>query len=621
MKQFDSFRLDTAKECLWHNDTEIPLPPKPFAVLRYLVDHPGRLITHDELLDALWPETYVQPQVLRTYVLELRKVLGDDSAEPRFIQTMPKRGYCFIAPVAETHTGAAPQSAPSGAQSSVIVGRDDELGWLQARLASLSTGRRQIVLLTGEAGIGKTALLDAFCRQVASSPSLIVARGQCVEGFGATEDYYPVVEALRQLCASPDGDLACRVFARLAPGWLSALGREAEPLPPAAANSALHPAPDSFSHSGAFRRVPGDLCAALEELSTHKPLLFVLEDLHWADSATLDLVSALARRRAPARLMLLAACIRPDFALPLKSLIQDLLMRELCTEMILPPLTKSALRELLSRELQQDPPPSGLTSFVHQHSEGNPLFAIAILEHLITQRFLTRDPAAASGAPPGPWKAAGSFTEVEAGVPDGLAQMIEFEIERLTPHEQSLVEAGSLMGIAFPAWAVAAALEQDVPAAGEACEALARRLHFVRRAGQDELPDGSTSDFYVFVHSLYRQVLYQRQAASSRAQRHSRIAHRLGELFAGSQASVAREMALHFEAAGDWRSAAAALRMAAHHAQQRQAHAESIELLENALRLTEKLSGIERTAVARQIRDDVAHASGALAGEPHTRVC
>ena len=101
MKQFDSFRLDTSNECLWKGGVQISLPPKPFAILRYLVENPGRLITHDELLDALWPETYVQPQVLRTYMLELRKVLGDDAGAPRFIQTLPKRGYCFVAAVVE----------------------------------------------------------------------------------------------------------------------------------------------------------------------------------------------------------------------------------------------------------------------------------------------------------------------------------------------------------------------------------------------------------------------------------------------------------------------------------------------------------------------------------------
>jgi DNA-binding winged helix-turn-helix (wHTH) protein len=91
MKQFGEFGLDTLNECLWRGGAPIKLPPKPYAVLRYLVEHSGRLIPHDELMEALWPETYVQPQVLRTYMLDLRKALGDDAVHPRYIQTLPKR--------------------------------------------------------------------------------------------------------------------------------------------------------------------------------------------------------------------------------------------------------------------------------------------------------------------------------------------------------------------------------------------------------------------------------------------------------------------------------------------------------------------------------------------------
>src|SRR5580700_8835176 len=114
MKQFESFRLDTSNQCLWRNNEQISLPPKPYAVLQYLVENPGRLIRHDELLDALWPETFVQPQVLRTYVLDLRKALGDDADNPRYIQTLPKRGYCFVAPV----TDWAPLTDRAGADRS-----------------------------------------------------------------------------------------------------------------------------------------------------------------------------------------------------------------------------------------------------------------------------------------------------------------------------------------------------------------------------------------------------------------------------------------------------------------------------------------------------------------------
>ncbi|MGA9672361.1 MAG: AAA family ATPase, partial [Terracidiphilus sp.] len=296
MKQFGSFKLDTANQCLLHDDVTIALPPKPFAVLRYLVENPGRLITHDELLDALWPETYVQPQILRTYMLELRKLLGDDAGQPRFIQTLPKRGYCFVAPVAEyaetkhphdTSTDSSSAAAPS------IIGRENDLVQLTAQFELLAQGERRIVFIAGEAGIGKTALIDAFCRQLSSAQTARVARGQCVQGIGCKEEYYPVTEALSQLCASPHDEQARRFLTRRAPAWLSL-----QPEPESADFSITRPA--------ASERTLSDLCAALEELSADLPLVLVFEDLDWADDSTLNLISALARRRAPAKLLLLA---------------------------------------------------------------------------------------------------------------------------------------------------------------------------------------------------------------------------------------------------------------------------------------------------------------------------
>jgi DNA-binding winged helix-turn-helix (wHTH) protein len=605
MKQFDSFRLDTSNECLWKGGGQISLPPKPFAILRYLVENPGRLITHDELLDALWPETYVQPQVLRTYMLELRKVLGDDAGAPRFIQTLPKRGYCFVAAVVEGDDNRSPAVVrPTFAHGlsapvlPVIVDRDSEMTRLGDLFGLAAGGQRQVVFIAGGIGIGKTALLDAFLR--ATEAPAVIARGQCVEAIGRKEEYYPVMEALSHLCASPDGERACRILARMAPLWLPALGRDPEI------------ASDSAPHVSA-ERLPGELCAALEELAVEKPLLLVFEDIHWADESTLGLISALARRRTAARLMVLATCrVQQGSAdQPLKRLKQDLLLHRLAVELELEPLDRHAVGELLKRELKQNTLPPELDAFMYKRSEGNPLFVIAMLEHLIAQRYLVRggtDPA---------WKQSAPFPEMDPDLPDELSQMIELEIERLSPSDQRLLEAGSLIDVAFPAWAVAAALEEDAAETEETCDDLARRLHFVRRAGQDELPDGSRSAFYVFAHGLYREVLYQRQSASRRARRHTRIAERLGELFAGREANVAPEMAMHYEAAGNWQRAASVLRSAAWHAQQRRAHAEAAALLEQALRAAENLGDVEGGVAAREIRSDlVAARQSMLASSP-----
>jgi TolB-like protein/DNA-binding winged helix-turn-helix (wHTH) protein/Flp pilus assembly protein TadD len=108
MKSFQSFRLDTADQCLWRGQERVPIAPKAFDVLRYLVENPGRLVTQDEVLEKLWPDTYVNPEVFRKYILDIRKILGDRPDKPEFIETVTKRGYRFIAAVIEESTPKPP---------------------------------------------------------------------------------------------------------------------------------------------------------------------------------------------------------------------------------------------------------------------------------------------------------------------------------------------------------------------------------------------------------------------------------------------------------------------------------------------------------------------------------
>ncbi len=603
MKQFDSFALDVQNECLWCGAEQIALPPRTFAVLRYLVENPGRLISHDELLDKLWPETYVQPQVLRTYMLELRKVLGDDARQPRFIRSQPKRGYVFVAVVEEREPVPQPNqrhrvekaaASLNGNRADTLVGREKELSAGRAHFERLAEGARQVILLSGEPGMGKTALLDALCAEWAGAAS--VARGQCVRGIGASEqyceEYYPILEALAQLCAGPDGARACAALARIAPGWLPAPARDG--------------AAQTVSRAGSV----GDLCSALEELAAEKPLILVLEDIHWADDCTLEAISALARRRAPARLMILASFSPHHMPQdhPLRALRQDLRLRRLCEEIALAPLRREHVAALLRKRLAQQELPQGLDAFVQEHAEGNPLFVFAILDHLVEERFLVRVDAARAGVDGNArWEQRAPFQQMEAGIPDELAQMMEMEIGKLTPAEQRLLEAASLIDVAFPAWAVAAALEEEIAETEEAFDNLARRVPFIHRAGHDELPDGATSAFYAFAHRFYREVLYQRQSAATRARRHTRVANRLGRIFAGREFSVAQEIAHHLEAAGNWQSAVHVLRMAATEAPARGANGNTRllaeEFLRRALRIAANLPDAERARTEREIEN------------------
>jgi TolB-like protein/DNA-binding winged helix-turn-helix (wHTH) protein len=113
MKAFKMFRLDTANHLLWRNGDRVALAPKALDVLAYLVEHAGRVVTQDEILEAVWSETYVNPEVLRKYILEIRRALGDRPNNPEFIETLPKRGYRFVAPVIDESTADPPDSPMS----------------------------------------------------------------------------------------------------------------------------------------------------------------------------------------------------------------------------------------------------------------------------------------------------------------------------------------------------------------------------------------------------------------------------------------------------------------------------------------------------------------------------
>src|SRR5258708_3371315 len=352
MKVFEPFRLDPVNHCLWRAEERVLLTPKAFDVLRYLVDHADRLVPQDEILEALWPETYVNPEGIRKYILEIRKVLGDRRNQPLFIETLPKRGYQFIAQV--TDDRALP---PPGAEIEAgnLVGRDAVLAQLNGYFEKALRGQRQVIFVTGEAGIGKTALVDVFQQQAARRPNLRLARGQCIEGFGGKEAYYPILEALGSLVLSAEDGSLVQMLSKHAPTWLAQVP------------SLVKPEQRDWLQKENLGSTPGrmvrEICEAFEVMAAQNPLVLILEDLHWVDASTLDVISVLARRRVPAKLLLLGTYRPVDVVLsqsPLKSLKQDLLVRDLCHEIAVERLEESDVAEYLAVAFADSDFPSGL---------------------------------------------------------------------------------------------------------------------------------------------------------------------------------------------------------------------------------------------------------------------
>ena len=178
-------------QCLWRGTDQISLSPKAFSVLLYLAERHGRLVTKQELLDAVWPDIHVTEGVLKRAVLEIRKVLDDDPEEPRFIQTLHRRGYRFISATAPREAAAA----DSAREHSGIVGRVREFRQLDAWFETAVQSSRQVVFISGEAGLGKTTLVETWMRGlprrglVSETGGVALARGRCLQQFGSGEPY------------------------------------------------------------------------------------------------------------------------------------------------------------------------------------------------------------------------------------------------------------------------------------------------------------------------------------------------------------------------------------------------------------------------------------------------
>jgi DNA-binding winged helix-turn-helix (wHTH) protein len=198
--RFDLFELDEANARLLRDGRAVAVAPTPFSLLCVLARQPGALLVKDALLDAVWGHQFVTESVLKTAISDLRTVLGDNPRQPRFIETVPRRGYRFIAVPAAT---PAPTAVPAiealtgTPQSSSFIGRVDAVARLRRAWSQANGGQRAIVWVAGEPGIGKTTLIEQF---VAGIGGVAFARGQCVEHYGTGEPYLPMLEALAELC-------------------------------------------------------------------------------------------------------------------------------------------------------------------------------------------------------------------------------------------------------------------------------------------------------------------------------------------------------------------------------------------------------------------------------------
>jgi tetratricopeptide (TPR) repeat protein len=509
-------------------------------------------------------------------------------------------------------SAAGPLSA-DGTKS--IVGREPALAELHGCLSRTRQGQRQIVFVTGEPGIGKTTLVDEFQRRAFTRVlSIRIARGQCVEGYGGKEPYYPMLEALGGLCRSSGGESLVQTLVAQAPTWLvqfpALVKRE-------------HREMLQREILGATReRMVREISEVLEMITSENPLLLVFEDLHWADASTVDLISALARRRPPAKLMVIGTYRPVDVIVsnhPLNVLKQDLLIHQLCHEIALELLAEAEVAEYLAAESSEAGVPDGLASLLYQQSEGNPLFIVTALNDMTERGLISRDK--------GSWQLGVAPQGIDLAVPKSLQQMIEVQIDRLNPEEQRVLEVASLESVGRSRFAVARAaiIDLDPEAFEDICETLSRRHRILRLTSTQKLSNGTVSACYEFVHVLYRQVCYRRIPPVRRVKLHRRLAEWVEAQLERSNTPAAwlagpfeaSWLAGHFEQGGDWLRAIKYLQLSADTAGRRFEPRQAAEILEHALQLVSKLPDAERAGSEIAILEKLAAIYVALVDDVH----
>jgi predicted ATPase len=457
-----------------------------------------------------------------------------------------------------------------------VVAREAEMAQLHQCWTQALQGTRQIVFITGEAGIGKTTLVDAFVTRVATPETVWLGRGQCIEQYGAGEAYLPLLEAVGQLGRGRNGTRLVELLRQQAPSWLLQM--------PALLPDAAYEALQQRSSGTTRERMLRELAEAVETLTVERPLVLVLEDLHWGDYATLDWLAFVARRREHARLLVLGTYRPADAVMrthPVRNVTQELQRQGRCTELVLAYLQEAGVAAYLTQRFTAPRFPEGFARVLHQHTNGNPFFLVTVVEALVRQEMLVPQDEG--------WTLRGDLEAVAACVPDSVRHLIEHQLTHVGVEEQELLAAASVAGREFSAAAVAAGVEQGTEHVEARCDALARRGQFLQARGIDTWPDGTVATRYRFIHDLYHEVLYERVPTSRRMRWHRQIGARLEAGYGAEAREMAAELAMHFRRGRDIPRAVRYLQYAGEQALRRSAHQEAIAHLSAGLEQLQQL--------------------------------
>jgi tetratricopeptide (TPR) repeat protein len=467
------------------------------------------------------------------------------------------------------HDGSTTRSTVAAPTST--VGRRDERVALRRAFTRARDGHSAVVAVTGEPGIGKSSLTDDFLAELAASGERpIVARGRCSERLAGSEAYLPILEALDHLLRRGSGLSVDAVMKAVAPTWYTQVASTSE-----------HPSIVELRGEAPVasqERMKREIGALLQDLSRTRPLVLFLDDLHWADNSTIDVLNYIAGRFADMRVLVLVTYRPSEMALaqnPFTRVAAELRSRGLFEEVALGFLNTADVDRYLTLQFPEHRFPTEFGVFVHAKTEGSPLFMADLVRYLQDSGSIANEG--------GRWVVTSSMADLPKDLPESVRSMIVRKIAQLDERDRRLLIAASVQGHEFDSATVSRAIEMDPGDVEERLDVLERVHVFVKRIAEDEFPDRTLTLRYQFVHVLYQNALYASLQPTRRASLSGRVAGALVARHGDRAADIAARLGVLFETARDFAAAAQYFFVAAQRALALFAFREALTLAERGL--------------------------------------
>ncbi len=532
---FDDYTYDFARRELRRNGLMLKLDPILVDLLACLLARPGTFVSKQELMTMVWDDRVVSDNLLSVTVAKLRRALGRGAGGRVYIESRYGRGYRIVPEITVLDEPATevPAKLPN---VPTLVGRTDSLSILMSALEEAFDGRGAVCIVTGEPGIGKTRLAETFAHG-AREHGAAVLWGRWTHGDGAPA-LWPFTQVLREMRGSRLADKVLRTVALIAE-------RETAPT-------------DSTTVRVAMSAALNEVCQGLSRLSSQQRLSIVLEDLQWADQASLRLLETIADDIGRWPLLLLITLRKNELAVASRrgGSLSRLLLHPNSKRIELGRLEASEVDALVTETLGA--PHERLSRIIFRRSEGNPFFATELLRA---------------------WKSRSELDDPESlELPSFALDLVRQRIRALSPDTRHVLSAAAVVGRVFD-------LTLLHVVTGSARDALFEALDGALASGI-VTPLAEMPGRYSFDLELSRSVLYGDLPMNDRCRLHLRTGDALVRALSCGRSVEVTDIAAHYLSAlpqGEPRVAIAYAREAAAAAQRRGATAQARTLLRRAI--------------------------------------